>query len=414
MPDFIEIANDLLGDDAVILDDSEEKLEFIDTGSYSLNAALSASIYGGIIKTKILGLAGEEQTGKTYYALAILKNFLASNKKAVAIVFDTEGGTFKDQFIDRGIDPKRVLLVQPSTVQQFKARALQIVDAYEKTNVEDRIPVMFVLDSLGMLSTSKEMEDSAAGKDTRDMTRPQIIRSAFRTLTLRLKILGIPMIVTNHIYTVIGSYVPMSTMGGGGGLKYAASSIASLRRKKDKDGTGADAKVRGTIITITMTKTRVSREYNKVLTRILYDGGLDRYYGLIPIAEEAGLLKKVSKKFTFPIVVVTYKRKVKDEDVITVEKVFTQEVEAEAAAIKIILDKYPEAKVKSSEQVSAFESDIQAEPEKYFIKPILDGIEKYVNVAFAYGGAKPSSEKELEDEILALQNNKSTKKKKGK
>ena len=56
-------------------------------------------------------------------------------------------------------------------------------------------------------------------------------------LTLKLGQANIPMIVTNHTYDVIGSYVPTKEMGGGSGLKYAASTIIYLSKKKRKDGT---------------------------------------------------------------------------------------------------------------------------------------------------------------------------------
>ena len=91
---------------------------------------------------------------------------------------------------------------------------------------------MFVLDSLGMLSTSKELEDSAAGKDTRDMTRAQIVKAIFRILTLKLGKANVPMLVTNHTYDVVGAYVPTKEMGGGSGLKYAASTIIYLQSLK--------------------------------------------------------------------------------------------------------------------------------------------------------------------------------------
>ena len=96
---------------------------------------------------------------------------------------------------------------------------------------------MFVLDSLGMLSTTKEVEDASAGKETRDMTRAQIVKSIFRILSLKLGQAQIPLIVTNHTYDVVGSYMPTKEMGGGSGLKYAASTIIYLSKSKEKDGT---------------------------------------------------------------------------------------------------------------------------------------------------------------------------------
>jgi len=85
-----------------------------------------------------------------------------------------------------------------------------------------------------MLSTSKEIEDSEQGKETRDMTRAQVVKSIFRVLTLKLGKANVPLLVTNHTYDVVGAYIPTKEMGGGSGLKYAASTIVYLSKKKEK------------------------------------------------------------------------------------------------------------------------------------------------------------------------------------
>jgi len=114
------------------------------------------------------------------------------------------------------------------------SKALKAVDIYLKKSEEERKPCMFVLDSLGMLSTEKEITDTLNEKQVRDMTKSQLIKGAFRMLTLKLGQANIPMIVTNHTYDVIGAYVPTKEMGGGSGLKYAASTIIHLVRKKKR------------------------------------------------------------------------------------------------------------------------------------------------------------------------------------
>ena len=153
---------------------------------------------------------------------------------------------------------------------------------------------MFVLDSLGMLSTSKEINDALNDKEVRDMTKSQLIKGAFRMLTLKLGQAKIPMIVTNHTYDVIGSYVPMKEMGGGSGLKYAASSIIYLSKKKEKDGTD----VIGNIIKCKTHKSRLSKENQDVEIRLYYDErGLDRYYGLLELGELGGLWKNVAGRY---------------------------------------------------------------------------------------------------------------------
>ena len=198
---------------------------FVDTGSYIFNAVVSGSLFGGIPSNKVTALAGESSTGKTFFALSVVRNFLTNNSDGGVIYFESESALSKDIIESRGIDSKRMVIFPVATIEEFRTQATRIVDKYMKEPKDQRQPLMFVLDSLGMLSTSKEMDDISNDKQVRDMTKSQLIKGAFRVLTLKLGQAGIPMIITNHTYDVIGSYVPAKEMGGGAGLKYAASTI---------------------------------------------------------------------------------------------------------------------------------------------------------------------------------------------
>ena len=205
----------------------------ISTGSYSLNALLSGSIYGGLPANKVTAFAGEPSTGKTFYAINICKQFLTDNPKGFIFYFESESAISKQMLQDRGVDTKRMAIMPVATVQEFRTQAVKILDKYLEQKGE-KLPMLFVLDSLGNLSTEKEMADIADGKDTRDMTRAQLIRGAFRVLTLKLGKAKVALIVTNHVYDVTGAYVPTKKMGGGSGLEYAASTIIFLSKKKDR------------------------------------------------------------------------------------------------------------------------------------------------------------------------------------
>ena len=176
---------------------------FIDTGSYSFNALLSGSIYGGLPGNRITAIAGEAATGKTFFALGILKNYLEKDKDAGVVLFESENAVSKDMIEARGVDSSRVVVVPVSTVQEFRSQSIKILDKYLQQPDIERKPLMFVLDSLGMLSTTKEMTDTAEGKETRDMTRSQIVKSTFRVLTLKLGQANVPMLMTNHTYDAV-------------------------------------------------------------------------------------------------------------------------------------------------------------------------------------------------------------------
>jgi len=212
----------------------------------------------------------------------------------MVLYFDTESAITKSLLEDRSIDTSRVVVLNVVTIEEFRTKALQCVDKYMKLDEAERQPMMFVLDSLGMLSTEKEITDALADKNIRDMTKSQLIKGAFRMLTLKLGKANVPLIVTNHTYDVIGSYVPTKEMGGGSGLKYAASTIIYLTKSKEKDG----KEVIGNIIKAKTAKSRLSKENQEVRVRLYYDErGLDKYYGLLELGEAGGLWKNVAGRY---------------------------------------------------------------------------------------------------------------------
>ena len=289
-----DIAKEIGSEYTQLASDIDEQERYVDTGSYIFNALVSGSIFGGLSGNKITAIAGESSTGKTFFALAVVKNFLEQNPEGGVVYFDTESAITRSLLSDRDIPTDRVLVTNVVTIEEFRSQALRIVDNYLKAPEADRKPLMFVLDSLGMLSTNKEIDDAIADKNVRDMTKSQLVKGAFRMLTLKLGQADIPMIVTNHTYDVIGAYVPTKEMGGGSGLKYAATSIIYLSKSKEKDG----KEVIGNIIKAKMAKSRLSKENQQVGIRLFYDErGLDRYYGLLELGEQGGLWKNVAGRY---------------------------------------------------------------------------------------------------------------------
>ena len=328
---------------ASIADDGIEGSDitgFVDTGSYSFNALVSGSLYGGIPDNKITALAGESATGKTYFALSLVHRFLRDRPDGVVLYFDTEQAITSDMIRERGIDPSRIAIFPVSTVEEFRHQAITIVDKHLELPKKEQKPVMIVLDSLGMLSTNKEMTDTAEGKTTRDMTRAQVIKATFRVLTLKLGKANIPMIMTNHTYDVVGSMFPTKEMGGGSGLKYAASTIVYLSKKKVKEGT----EVIGNIVHCKLYKSRLTKENAMVDVLLSYDAGLHPYYGLVDIALKYNIIKKVSTRLEFP------------------------------------------------DGTKAFEKSVYKEPEKYFTEDVMKQLEQAVAKEYKYGSIRDELE----------------------
>ena len=293
--DFLkEIVKEIGDEYTQLAADIDETERYIASGSYIFNAVVSGSVFGGVSSNKITAIAGESSTGKTYFSLAVVKNFLDNNPDGYCLYFDTEAAVNKGLLESRGLDLTRTVVVNVVTIEEFRTKALKAVAKYLEMPIEERKPCMFVLDSLGMLSTEKEIRDALDDKQVRDMTKSQLVKGAFRMLTLKLGQADIPLIVTNHTYDVIGSYVPTKEMGGGSGLKYAASTIIYLSKKKEKDKT----EVVGNIIKAKTVKSRLSRENKTAEIRLYFDErGLDRYYGLLELGEIGGLWKNVAGRY---------------------------------------------------------------------------------------------------------------------
>ena len=290
---------------------------YIDTGSYILNALVSGDIYRGIPSNKITALAGESATGKTFFALGMVQKFLDDNPEGNVVYFESESALTQEMLEDRGIDTNRILLVPVTTIEEFRTQAVNIIDGFDKQKKGDE-KLFFVLDSLGMLSTIKETEDIGSGKNVRDMTKAQVIKGTFRVLTLKLGRAKVPMIVTNHTYDVIGSMFPQKEMGGGSGLKYAASSIIYLSKKKEKDGT----EVIGNIIHCKNQKSRLTVENKMVDVRLTYDKGLDKHYGLLDLALKYGIFKQTSTRIELPNGTTQFGKTINNNP----EKYFTEDI----------------------------------------------------------------------------------------
>jgi len=320
--DFLkEIVKEVGGEYTQLAADIDETEKYVDTGSYIFNALVSGSIFGGVSGNKITAIAGESSTGKTFFSLAVVKNFLDTHPDGYCLYFDTEAAINKGLLESRGIDLSRLVVVNVVTIEEFRSKALKAVDIYLKKPVDVRKPCMFVLDSLGMLSTEKEITDALNDKQVRDMTKSQLVKGAFRMLTLKLGQANIPMIVTNHTYDVIGAYVPTKEMGGGSGLKYAASTIIYLSKSKEKDG----KEVIGNIIKAKTAKSRLSKENQQVEIRLFYDErGLDRYYGLLELGELAGLWKNVAGRYEMDGKKIYAKEILKNPDQYFTEEVMQQ------------------------------------------------------------------------------------------
>jgi RecA/RadA recombinase len=336
MADFFNDIAKLVGHDiARVAEDGTiaDNTTFIDTGSYTLNLALSGSLFGGAPTNKVVGFAALEAVGKSYLIIQVVRNFLAENPNGRVIYNDTEGRIDKEMMEKRGVDVSRVLMLYPESIEQFRNANHQILVNYRERGEKDRFPLLMVADSLTQLPSVKETADAAADKDAGDMgMRAKAWRSAFRVLRQPLSKAKVPMFCTNHTYQSTGMF-PTTEVAGGGGFKYAADIILLLAKRKDAD---SEKVVQGNILHIKVAKGWNVKQYSEFRAYLSYTKGLDRYFGLQDIALESGVFKKEATRIAMP------------------------------------------------DGTKIFEKELLAHPEKYYSKEVLSKIEEYAKQRFCF------------------------------
>lgn len=250
--------------------------EYIDTGNFMLNAALTGSIFGGYPNARSVCIAGEPSTGKTFLCLNAARE---AQKMGYYIMYvDTEGAIDQKDFVSFGVDLSKLRYIRLGTVSDVKFAVASAIKVIKDMKAEDpELKFMLFVDSIGQLETGKERNDAVEGKDTSDMgLRAKQLRAAFRNFTLDLSNLKVPMIFTNHLGDDPANMYAGKKTGGGKGPEYAASTIIYLGKGTLKDG---EVKT-GIIVKIMIKKNRLAKPIEGIEIHISHLKGMNRYVGL--------------------------------------------------------------------------------------------------------------------------------------
>ena len=260
-----------------------EEKDMVQTSIPAVNIALSGSIDGGFTPGLTMW-AGPSKHFKTAFALLMASAYLEKYKDAVILFYDSEFGTPQSYFDTFNIDTNRVLHTPITDVEQLKHDIMVQLQQIAKGD-----KVIIILDSIGNLASKKEVDDATEGKTVADMSRAKQMKSLFRMVTPHLTIKDIPMVVVNHTYKEIGLY-PRDIVGGGTGSYYSADTIWILGRQQEKTGT----EITGYNFIINVEKSRFVREKSKIPVAVSFDGGIQKYSGLLDIALEGNFVSKPS------------------------------------------------------------------------------------------------------------------------
>jgi RecA/RadA recombinase len=271
--------------DAAILSKSKffTEKDMIPTSIPMVNVALSGRLDGGLTPGLTMW-AGPSKHFKTAFSLLMAKSYMEKYDEAVLLFYDSEFGTPQSYFDTFGIDTDRVLHTPITDIEQLKFDIMN-----QLQNIERGERVMVVIDSIGNLASKKEVEDALDQKSVADMSRAKQVKSLFRMVTPHLTMKDIPMVVVNHTYKEIGMF-PKDIVGGGTGSYYSADNIFILGRQQEKDGT----EITGYNFIINVEKSRYVKEKSKIPVNVSFDGGINKWSGLLDVALESGHVIKPS------------------------------------------------------------------------------------------------------------------------
>jgi RecA/RadA recombinase len=265
------------------LEDSKifTKKDMIPTSVPMINVALSGTVDGGLTPGLTM-LAGPSKHFKTGFALLLASSFLKKYKDGIVLFYDSEFGTPQSYFQTFGIPFDSVVHTPITDVEELK---FDIMKQLKELGREDR--VLIVIDSIGNLASKKEVEDALNEKSVADMSRAKQLKSLFRMITPHLTLKDIPMVVVNHTYKEIGLY-PKDIVGGGTGSYYSADAIWILGRQQDKDSEG----IQGYHFVINVEKSRYVKEKSKIPITVSFEGGINRWSGLLDVALDGNYIVK--------------------------------------------------------------------------------------------------------------------------
>jgi len=257
--------------------------DMVPTDVPMVNVALSGSVDGGI-SPGLTVLAGPSKHFKTSFALLMAGAYLNAKPDAVMLFYDSEFGSPQSYFTQFGIDTSRVLHTPIANVEELK---FDMINQLENLDRDDN--VIIVIDSIGNLASKKELEDALNEKGVADMSRAKALKGLFRMSTPYLAMKNIPMLAINHTYKEIGLF-PKDVVGGGTGIYYSADNIWIIGRRQDKQGT----EVVGYDFVIKVEKSRYVKEQSKIPIGVSWEGGVQKYSGLLDVALAGGYVDKPS------------------------------------------------------------------------------------------------------------------------
>lgn len=297
-----------------------------DTGIYSMNYAMSKNLHYGIPAGRITSYTGLSGTGKSLLAASAMKD----PQLDMIVLVETEGGGHAKELIEfAGVNPNKVRILKANTFACYKINKKnskieevgddkfpvnrdtpenlfvegatrmikRFVHALDFTPKLKKAKILFILDSLGNLSSIREL---AGGFDMG--ARAQDIGSFFRTFDIAFEKTNIAFLYTNKLYTNLGNiYDPWKETGGVNveynpslSVRFADTAAtddktdAEMDEEKDRRKTSLGSSIK--TIRATISKSRFGTEMRNAWFLLDFAVGPVRMSGLFTLLKDFGVI----------------------------------------------------------------------------------------------------------------------------
>lgn len=270
----------------------QETVQWLSTGNFALNRALSGDFKRGIPLGKITLFAGPSGSGKSFIAGNIAKQ--AQDEGYHVLYLDSERAIDVDYLGKIGckLSPDRLTYIAVATIEDVNSILAEFFSNYKKdygSDIAAAPKTIIVLDSLAMLSSSTEMDNyEGHGVIKGDQGQLAKRRKAMLRLAVgQIGVLPISMVVTDHVY-------PQDIMLGDGAwaitnsTKFSCSIIGIVTKLKLKE----DNEVVGVRMRFETYKSRFAKLGTKVELEVPYNTGMSPVTGLLEMLEEMKVITK--------------------------------------------------------------------------------------------------------------------------
>jgi recombination protein RecA len=275
--------------------------DWIGTGCYALNYAISGDFHKGVPLGKVTVFAGESGAGKSYICAGnIIKD--AQSQGIYVVLIDSENALDEAWLIALGVDTSEssMLKLNMAMIDDVALTISEFMKEYK--SMTDATKVLFVIDSLGMLLTPTDIKQFEDGDLKGDMGRkPKALTALVRNCVNMFGAYNVGMVCTNHTYASQNIFDPDDKISGGQGFIYASSIVVAMQKlklKEDEDGEKV-TDVRGIRSKCKVMKTRYNQPFTEIEIKIPWDTGMEPTSGLYDLFEKKGLIFKDGGRFAY-------------------------------------------------------------------------------------------------------------------